>query len=549
MPIRRIQRDPYRKNYLLVIAFAVVLTVSLVVAMILATTLITSKVENEFSARKGEVVEHNLVAFNEFFQNKIPEISFYQGYLDSATASSYAEAVLRTYPFVERIQFFDVLLNNSIKTQYGFSANNLVIYPTAIFEFDRKSQQRMQHVSAILDDFHHMAFKLASFLERVDTTRAVYGDELFRVFYSVNPGKISYMNIPRYEDLKVYKDLMANKNIHGTAYEQDMFTFFVNPNHIALENPVPQLYERIEIHPLVYDNFEIEPDMMVTEAALPGALADHKLYFSASRSFLSKEINYRLFPVMGGILLIYLFLIMFAYLIYRNLYINNRMFKLQYDFINNLTHEFKTPLSVIKIAGNNIGSARELPESERKLYGRILDEESDKLNNLMNTLLSFTQIENKSFKLKKEDVDLQKFCETIVSAANLKYSDLRLDCRVDLDEPLYTDPVLLGSIFQNLIDNAYKYSRPGERELEIRIFKRKKQAVMTFADRGIGIAKNELEHVFRKFYRVQSKYNQQGSVGLGLAFCRELVNFMGGTITAASELGRGTTFTITLPID
>lgn len=72
---------------------------------------------------------------------------------------------------------------------------------------------------------------------------------------------------------------------------------------------------------------------------------------------------------------------------------------------------------------------------------------------------------------------------------------------------------------------------------------------MTFQDKGIGIAKSELEHVFKKFYRVQSQYNQQGSIGLGLAFCKELVNFMGGTIEADSELGKGTVFTIHLPVE
>jgi len=220
---------------------------------------------------------------------------------------------------------------------------------------------------------------------------------------------------------------------------------------------------------------------------------------------------------------------------------------LQYDFINNLTHEFKTPVSVIKIAGNNIGSAKELSDKERHMYGKILDQESEKLNNLMNTLLSFTQIENKSFKLKKENVDLHEFCDNIVAATNLKYTDIHLECEVEVNDLFYTDPILLGSVFQNLIDNAYKYSRPEERYLKIYIFEQKKSVTMTFADRGIGIEKKELEHVFKKFYRVESQYNQQGSVGLGLAFCKELVNFMGGTIHAESEVGKGTVFTINLP--
>ncbi len=556
------QRNAYRKNYFLVFAFIFVLTVSLVVAMNLAITLTRNNVQGEFSSRKGEVVEYNLLKFNDFFQNKIPEISFYQGYLDSATASTLADTILRNHPFVERILFYDLLINNNVATQYGFSANNLVIYPIGIYEFSLKEgedeiqdvrlqfdHQRKKHSNIDLDDFNNMALKFSSFLERVDTNRVVYGDELFRVFYSVTPGKISYMNIPRNEDLKTFKELMDRSKVQLTSYDQDLFSFYIDPNKIQLQNPFPEIYQHIEILPLVYDDVNLSSDLMVTESPLPGAMGDHKIILTSSRAFLAKEINGRLYPIMGGILLIYLFLIMFAYLIYRNLFVNQRMFKLQYDFINNLTHEFKTPVSVIKIAGNNISSAKQLSDQERQLYGRILDQESDKLNNLMNTLLSFTQIENKSFKLKKEQVDLHEFCSKIVAATKLKFPDLQFECLVDYKGTLNTDPVLLGSVFQNLIDNAYKYSQPSQRFLKIHIFEQRKFIVMTFEDKGIGIEKKELEHIFKKFYRVQSQYNQQGSVGLGLAFCRELVNFMGGKIFAESEVGKGTTFTINLPID
>jgi len=225
------------------------------------------------------------------------------------------------------------------------------------------------------------------------------------------------------------------------------------------------------------------------------------------------------------------------------------MFKLRYDFTNNLTHELKTPVSVIKIAGNNIYSAKQLSDNERRQYGKRLDEEADKLNNLMNTLLSFTQIENKSIKMKREEVDLHEFCDKVLGATRIKYGDLDIRCKVDANRKLYVDPVLLGSIFQNLIDNAYKYSKPDKKELEIDVKQGKKQVLMRFSDRGIGIAKTEQVHVFKKFYRVQNQYNQKGSVGLGLAFCRELVNFMGGNITVESELGHGTTFRIVFPLD
>src|SRR5690554_2630897 len=141
------QRNTYRKNYFLVFAFIIVLTVSLVVAMNLAITLTRNNVESEFYTRKGEVVEFNLAKFDDFFQNKIPEISFYQGYLDSATASTLADTILRTNPFVQRILFYDLLINNNVATQYGFSANNLVIYPVGIYEFSlREGQDEIQDV-------------------------------------------------------------------------------------------------------------------------------------------------------------------------------------------------------------------------------------------------------------------------------------------------------------------------------------------------------------------------------------------------------------------
>ena len=551
------QRNMYRVNYLLVSAFIVVVVASFVLATFLARDLTITYVENEFSSRKMEVLDYNIEPFNDFFHNRIPEISFYQGYLDSAGVATYADSVFQAYPFVERMVFYDVSLSNTDSIDYGFSANNLVVYPKGVYPYDRQHTDSLSSVVdqgqqlplAFSDDFNNMAVKFAAFIERVDTTKALHDDDIFKVFYSVTPGKISYMNIPRRDDLKAYKELMYGQHIPGAVYEQDILTYFIDPNKLSLTNTIPELYQDIQIQPLVYESIDTDPNLLTTETPLPGALADYKIYFSSSRPFLQSEINRRFMPVMAGVVGIYLLLAIIAYLIYRNLYVNKRLFKLQYDFINNLTHEFKTPVSVIKIAGNNIYSARQLSDEERHHYGKILDEEADKLNNLMNTLLSFTQIENKSIKMEREEVDLQVFCDKMLAATALKYSDLNVQCKVDVKRSLYVDPVLLTSIFQNLIDNAYKYSKPDSKFLNISVSQVKRQVIIRFADRGIGIAKKELEHIFKKFYRIQNQYNQKGSVGLGLAFCKELVNFMGGAISVESELGRGTTFSIVFPLD
>jgi two-component system, OmpR family, phosphate regulon sensor histidine kinase PhoR len=230
--------------------------------------------------------------------------------------------------------------------------------------------------------------------------------------------------------------------------------------------------------------------------------------------------------------------------------VNLRLFKLQYDFINNFTHEFKTPVSVIKIAGSNLKGGGELSERQLKHYGKILDEEADKLNELMNKLLSFTQLENRSIAIKKEEINLNDFVKRYIDSFKMKYPDFKLHAQVNNVKTFYGDPVLLGSILQNLMENAYKYSHPEKKELNVTVTSdRRDNIVFSFADKGIGIPKGELNNIFNKFYRIENKYNQNGSVGLGLAFCKELVNFMNGEITVSSKVDEGSEFTVTLPND
>jgi len=303
------------------------------------------------------------------------------------------------------------------------------------------------------------------------------------------------------------------------------------------------------VQPVVYDPVDAENDNLVTEVALPGAFADFKLYFSSAKNYLTTETNRRFMPIGALVLLIYCFLVLVGWLIYRNLNFNIKLFKLQYDFINNFTHEFKTPVSVIKIAGSNLSGDSGLSERQRKQYGKILNEEADKLNDLMNKLLSFTQLENKSINIKKEEIDVDDFVNRYKETFKLKYPDFKITCKVNRVKSFYTDPVLLGSVFQNLVENAYKYSHPNKKELSINVTHEKRNIIFSFADKGIGIPKNELNNIFRKFYRIENKYNQNGSVGLGLAFCKELVNFMDGEITVNSRINEGSEFKVTLPYE
>jgi two-component system phosphate regulon sensor histidine kinase PhoR len=545
-----VQKNAYRQNFTLIIIFLVFISITFVVALFISYNLTAKYVENEFASKKIEVLEQTIKPYNEFFQNKIPEITSYQGFLDSVSAGKYAASVFNDYRFVRRLIFYDAVIGG--KTAITVRKNNLSISVNAVYQYwhiNGKVNGTRQRTPANEDDFREMAVKLSNYIAFSDTSRVSSQDELFKAFWDVKPDKISYTNILRREDVRIYRDLQKLGNSRGASYKQNMMTFSLDPYLMTVKNTHPELYENVSIQPVVYDPIDSEGDKLITEVSFPGAFSDYKLFFSSGQGYLTAEINRRFMPIGAIVLLMTLVLMLIGWLIYRNLNVNMKLFKLQYDFINNFTHEFKTPVSVIKIAGSNLRGDGELTERQRRHYGKILDEEADKLNELMNKLLSFTQLENKSITLKEEEIDLEDFIGRYIDTFKIKYADFNLKFKINAVETFYTDPVLLGSVFQNLIENAYKYSHPQQKELFINISQEKRNIVFSFADKGIGIPKNELNNVFKKFYRIENQYNQNGSVGLGLAFCKELVNFMNGEITVYSKVNEGSEFIVTLPYE
>jgi two-component system phosphate regulon sensor histidine kinase PhoR len=543
------QNNIYRKNFSLIITFLVLISVTFVIAIIISYNLTQKYVENEFASKKIDVLEQTIKPYNNFFLNKIPEITSYQGYLDSASAAKYADAVFHDYAFVKRIVFYDIQIGNQ-KTG-AIIKNNLGIAARAIYQFEYKKDKvtgLKEHGAADEMDFRQMALKLSDYIAFSDTTRSSSLDENFKTFYDVKPDKISYSNILRPEDVKRFRELQK-KGAPVSSYKQNMMTFILNPYLLKVKNTHQELYQNISIHPVVYDPVDNASENLVTDVALPGAFSDFKLYISSAKDYLTAETNRRFMPIGALALLIYVFLVLIGWLIYRNLNVNIKLFKLQYDFINNFTHEFKTPVSVIKIAGSNLSGDNELSERQRKQYGRILNEEADKLNDLMNKLLSFTQLENKSIAINKEEIHVGSFINKYIETFRIKYPDFNIHFKVHGAKALYSDPVLLGSVFQNLIENAYKYSHPQNKELNINVRSEKRNIIFSFADKGIGIQKKELDNIFKKFYRIENQYNQNGSVGLGLAFCKELAIFMDGDITVNSKVNEGSEFIVTLPLE
>jgi two-component system phosphate regulon sensor histidine kinase PhoR len=548
----------YRKNYALIPIFIVVLTITFFIALFFGYKFTQKVIESQFVTDKVEVLEGALKPYNELVFNKIPQISLYQGFLDSVSIRGLSKNFLRSYPLIDNISFYDIEISNQ-QIEDGFRQDRFSVGVKAFYRIGRytrdeemlvfKQNVKGQFSGKDANDFSKAVIKFVDYINHMDSNEHLSNDQVFKVFYTFNDKQVSFINVPREADLKMYHRLISENMPASPAYDQDLLTFHLDPARLPIINTNPYLYEHIMVRPVVFDSLSTDMRYLTTGISLPGAFSDYQLYFISSRDFVNRRIIMLFTPIAIGIMVIYLIMLFIAVLIYRNLNVNSKLFKLQYDFMNNLTHEFKTPVSVIKIAANNIRNKKELSENDKNLYGKILDEEADKLNDLMNKLLSLTQLENRSIQLKKERIDLYEFCRDIVDAYHLKYPDFKVEFSVQNVLYFDSDRVLLNSLFQNMMDNAYKYSYPDKKELQIRIRKVKNALLFYFSDHGIGIPKKEQEHIFKKFYRLENQFNQQGSVGIGLAFCKEVVKFMNGDITVKSTEGKGSEFRVFIPIE
>jgi len=245
------------------------------------------------------------------------------------------------------------------------------------------------------------------------------------------------------------------------------------------------------------------------------------------------------------LLVVILFLITF-----KNLMEEKRLSNLKTDFINNMTHELKTPLSTITVAGKTL----ELPmirTDEAKILetAKLIGKQSVHLNQLINMILEISMWERTQFQLDKKKVPIEEFMNDIVESfrsgggnsatITQKYNFKDLD--VDLDTLYFT------TLMNNLLSNAVKYSDK-DPVIEIEGFTEENNVCIKVADNGIGISKNDQKHVFDKFYRASTgNIHKYKGLGLGLYYVKKIAEAHGGDVTVSSKPGKGSIFTVTLP--
>ncbi len=232
-----------------------------------------------------------------------------------------------------------------------------------------------------------------------------------------------------------------------------------------------------------------------------------------------------------------------------------KLTEMKTDFINNMTHELKTPISTISLAAQmlNDDSVRKSSSSLKHL-SQVIGDESKRLRFQVEKVLQMSVFDNSGSALKFSDVDANLTIQNVVNTFKIKVEKYggSITTHLDaVDSIVSVDEMHFTNIIYNLLDNAVKYMREDE-EPQLSISTRdidSKKLEIRIADNGIGIRKEDLKKIFEKFYRVSTgnRHDVKG-FGLGLAYVKKMITIFEGHISVESELGKGSTFIITLPL-
>lgn len=211
------------------------------------------------------------------------------------------------------------------------------------------------------------------------------------------------------------------------------------------------------------------------------------------------------------------------------------------DFIADVSHEIKTPLSVIQGYADLLQN-KDLPEEKRKEYTYRLSQAIESLTNLVTNILKLNKIENQGI-IQKEVFSLDEQMRRCILGFEDKIEEKNLTINVDLDEvSIESDKALLEIVWNNLVSNAIKYTAVGG-EISISLKNENEKTIATISDNGSGMSAETIEHCFEKFYQGDASHSQEGN-GLGLALVKQVINILDSEIKVSSVLGKGTEFTI-----
>lgn len=274
-----------------------------------------------------------------------------------------------------------------------------------------------------------------------------------------------------------------------------------------------------------------------------------RVHFPEMNSYIFSSVRFMIPSVLFTFVLLVTFIFTIA-IIFRQ----KRYSEIKNDFVNNMTHELKTPIASISLASQmmNDKSLNKSPQMLEHLGG-VINDESKRLRFLVEKVLQMSMYDNKTAVLKKKYTDLNEMVENIASSFTLRveHTGGKVYTGIEaVDSTMYVDEMHFQNVIFNLLDNAVKYAKADQPlNVYLKTWNTEHHLCLSVRDTGVGIKKENLKKIFDKFYRVHTgNVHDVKGFGLGLAYVKKMVDLHDGEIRVDSEYGKGTTFTIKLPI-
>ena len=320
-------------------------------------------------------------------------------------------------------------------------------------------------------------------------------------------------------------------------------SIFSNTNELKSANYYAALKDTLHnlqtILPLVNNTIELNgPEPFETMSIV---IPDYK-------SVVIKQMRWMIF----GVIFFTLIIISAFYVTVRTLLMQKKLSEIKNDFINNMTHEFKTPLATISLAVDAMRNEKVVQDREKSAYfSSIIKEENRRMNKQVETILQAALIDRQELQLKLQPLHINEVIRRVMDNFKLQLDEIHATVVLQLEDGYdvaQADEVHFTNLISNLIDNAIKYSRE-KPMIRIQTHRSGKNMSIRIEDNGIGMTKETQRRIFEKFYRAHTGnvHNVKG-FGLGLSYVKSVVDAHNGRIKVESAVGKGTSFILEIPL-
>ena len=281
----------------------------------------------------------------------------------------------------------------------------------------------------------------------------------------------------------------------------------------------------------------------------PARMSIVKIHFPGKRDYIFDSVSFMI-PSMIFTLVLLVTFIFTIYIVFRQ----KKLTEMKNDFINNMTHEFKTPISTISLAAQMLKdpAVGKSPAMFQHISG-VINDETKRLRFQVEKVLQMSMFDRQKATLKMKELDANELITGVINTFALKVERYngKIESELNAADPIiFADEMHITNVIFNLMDNAVKYKRPdADLLLVVKTWNEPGKLMISVQDNGIGIKKENLKKIFEKFYRVHTgNLHDVKGFGLGLAYVRKIIVDHKGTIRAESELNVGTKFIIALPL-